>query len=91
MTPRRKYRECTADAARKRFYPFNAEQTINILSEFGPLVTMFIVNAFCGINDRDVGADHHHDHRDRRDALRVSPAAGISVDRLDRSPLFSAP
>lgn len=30
---------------RRRFYPFNAEQTINILSEFGPLVTMFVVNA----------------------------------------------
>ena len=35
---------------RKRFYPFNAEQTINILSEFGPLVTMFVVNAAYGIN-----------------------------------------
>ena len=30
---------------KKRFYPFNAEQTINILSEFGPLVAMFVVNA----------------------------------------------
>lgn len=29
----------------KRYYPFNTEQTVNILSEFGPLVTMFIVNA----------------------------------------------
>ncbi len=29
----------------RRFYPFNAEQTVNILSEFGPLVTMFVVNA----------------------------------------------
>ena len=36
--------------ARQRFFLFNAEQTINILSEFGPLVTMFIVNAFFGIN-----------------------------------------
>lgn len=36
-------------SARKRIYPFNAEQTINILSEFGPLVTMFIVNAMYGI------------------------------------------
>jgi intracellular septation protein len=36
--------------ARKRFYPFNAEQTVNLLSEFGPLVTMFVVNAFYGIN-----------------------------------------
>ncbi len=35
---------------RKRLIPFNAEQTINILSEFGPLVTMFIVNAMYGIN-----------------------------------------
>ncbi len=34
----------------KRLYPFNAEQTINILSEFGPLVTMFVVNAAYGIN-----------------------------------------
>ncbi len=31
------------------FYPFNAEQTVNILSEFGPLVTMFVVNAGFGI------------------------------------------
>ena len=35
---------------RKSLFPFNAEQTINILSEFGPLVTMFIVNAMYGIN-----------------------------------------
>lgn len=33
----------------RRTYPFNAEQTVNILSEFGPLVTMFIVNAMYGI------------------------------------------
>lgn len=33
----------------KRHYPFNAEQSINILSEFGPLVTMFVVNAAFGI------------------------------------------
>jgi intracellular septation protein len=39
------------DMSRKsRFFPFNAEQTINILSEFGPLVTMFVVNAIYGIN-----------------------------------------
>ena len=37
-------------SALKRLFPFNAEQTINILSEFGPLVTMFIVNAMYGIN-----------------------------------------
>jgi len=35
---------------RKRLFPFNAEQTINLLSEFGPLVTMFVVNAMYGIN-----------------------------------------
>ena len=33
----------------RRVYPFNAEQTVNILSEFGPLVTMFVVNAMYGI------------------------------------------
>lgn len=33
----------------RRFYPFNAEQTVNIMSEFGPLVTMFVVNAMYGI------------------------------------------
>jgi intracellular septation protein len=35
---------------RHKFYPFNAEQTVNILSEFGPLVAMFVVNAMYGIN-----------------------------------------
>jgi len=35
--------------ALKRFMPFNAEQCVNILSEFGPLVLMFIVNAMYGI------------------------------------------
>lgn len=30
-------------------YPFNAEQTVNILGEFGPLVAMFVVNAMSGI------------------------------------------
>lgn len=34
----------------RRFFPFTAEQTINILSEFGPLVAMFVVNAIAGIN-----------------------------------------
>ena len=36
--------------AKRRLFPFNAEQTINLLSEFGPLVTMFVVNAIYGIN-----------------------------------------
>ncbi|MEQ8824169.1 MAG: septation protein IspZ [Filomicrobium sp.] len=34
----------------KSWFPFNAKQTVNILSEFGPLVAMFIVNAAAGIN-----------------------------------------
>lgn len=33
----------------RQLYPFTAEQTVNILSEFGPLVIMFIVNALYGI------------------------------------------
>ncbi|MFN3867597.1 MAG: inner membrane-spanning protein YciB [Hyphomicrobiaceae bacterium] len=33
----------------RKIYPFNAEQTVNIASEFGPLVTMFVVNAAYGI------------------------------------------
>jgi intracellular septation protein len=36
-------------SALKRLVPFNAEQAVNILSEFGPLVLMFIVNAMYGI------------------------------------------
>lgn len=35
-------------ADKKRWFPFNLEQTVNILSEFGPLVTMFVVNAVTG-------------------------------------------
>jgi intracellular septation protein len=36
-------------SALKRLMPFTAEQTVNILSEFGPLVLMFVVNAMYGI------------------------------------------
>jgi len=36
-------------SGRRKLYPFNAEQTVNILSEFGPLVMMFVVNAMYGI------------------------------------------
>lgn len=36
-------------SASKRLFPFTAEQTVNILSEFGPLVLMFLVNAMYGI------------------------------------------
>jgi intracellular septation protein len=34
---------------RRRHYPFNAEQTVNILGEIGPLVSMFLVNGIYGI------------------------------------------
>ncbi len=34
---------------KKSWFPFTAEQSVNILSEFGPLVTMFIVNAIWNI------------------------------------------
>jgi intracellular septation protein len=32
-----------------RYYPFNAQQTINLVGEIGPIFTMFIVNAVWGI------------------------------------------
>ena len=35
-------------AVKKRWFPFTAEQSVNILSEFGPLMTMFVVNAITG-------------------------------------------
>ena len=34
---------------RKHWYPFNAEQTLNITSEIGPICTMFVVNFVLGI------------------------------------------
>ena len=34
---------------RQRHYPFNAEQTVNILGEIGPLCAMFLVNGIYGI------------------------------------------
>jgi intracellular septation protein len=34
---------------RRRHFPFNAEQTVNILGEIGPLVAMFLVNGIHGI------------------------------------------
>lgn len=33
----------------RRRYPFNGEQTVNIVGEFGPLVTMFVINALIDI------------------------------------------
>jgi intracellular septation protein len=35
--------------AKPRLYPFTAEQTINILSELGPVFTMFVVNFVWGV------------------------------------------
>ena len=34
----------------RRLYPFNAEQTLNIVSEMGPLFTMFVVNFVYGVD-----------------------------------------
>lgn len=34
---------------RRRHFPFNAEQTVNILGEIGPLFAMFLVNGVYGI------------------------------------------
>ena len=33
----------------RRHFPFTAEQTINVMSEMGPLVTMFVVNFALGV------------------------------------------
>jgi len=41
-------------ATKSRWFPFTAEQTVNILSEFGPLVTMFVVNAIYGKADPEL-------------------------------------
>jgi intracellular septation protein len=34
---------------RRRFFPFNAEQTLNIASEIGPIFAMFVVNFIYGV------------------------------------------
>jgi intracellular septation protein len=62
---------------KKGLYPFNAEQTVNILGEFGPLVTMFIVNA---IYDVQVGTW----------ALIVSTGVALvmTIMVLGRPPIF---
>jgi intracellular septation protein len=36
-------------ATMRRIYPFTAEQTLNILSELGPVFTMFVVNFAFGV------------------------------------------
>jgi intracellular septation protein len=61
----------------RRLYPFNAEQTVNIASEFGPLVTMFVVNAM-------------YDIKAGTWALILSTALAMAVMRivLKRFPVF---
>lgn len=39
----------TAAASRRSWFPFNAEQVLNILSEIGPIFTMFVVNFVWGV------------------------------------------
>jgi intracellular septation protein len=34
---------------RRRHFPFNAEQTVSVLGEIGPLIAMFLVNGLYGI------------------------------------------
>ncbi len=36
-------------STRRRLYPFNAEQTLNITSEIGPIFAMFVVNFMYGV------------------------------------------
>lgn len=36
-------------SAKRRWFPFNAEQTLNISSEIGPIFTMFVVNFLFGV------------------------------------------
>jgi intracellular septation protein len=49
MTQDANIRNASLMSPRRKYYPFNAEQTINLLSEFGPLITMFVLNAIYGI------------------------------------------
>lgn len=62
----------------KRVYPFNTEQTVNIMSEFGPLVTMFVVNGATGNINTGTWA------------LIISTAVAMAVMRvvLGRFPVF---
>ena len=64
-------------AAKKGWFPFTADQSVNILSEFGPLVAMFVVNAIGGI---EAGTW----------ALMISTVIAIVVMRmvLGRLPMF---
>lgn len=39
----------TATTSRRNWFPFNAEQMLNIMSEIGPIFTMFLVNFVWGV------------------------------------------
>ncbi|MFM9941991.1 MAG: inner membrane-spanning protein YciB [Hyphomicrobiaceae bacterium] len=39
----------TTTSGTKHWYPFNSEQTVNIIGEIGPLVIFFIVNGVAGV------------------------------------------
>jgi intracellular septation protein len=39
----------TTSTSRRSWFPFNAEQLINIMSEIGPVFTMFVVNFIWGV------------------------------------------
>lgn len=39
----------TTQSGTKGWYPFNSEQTVNIIGEIGPLVVFFIVNGVAGV------------------------------------------
>jgi intracellular septation protein len=60
-----------------KLLPFNAEQTVNILSEFGPLVTMFIVNAIGGIDAGTVAL-----------LVTTAIAIGVMLFMFHRPPMF---
>lgn len=61
----------------KKLFPFNAEQTINIMSEFGPLVTMFVVNAIAGINAGALAL-----------LITTAIAIGVMLYMFHRPPMF---
>ena len=65
----------------KRIYPFNAEQTVNIASEFGPLVLMFIVNATHGIIPRHLGTHSLDRSGDDNDVAGLATPAGFPSHR----------
>lgn len=42
-------RPVTKQSGSKSWYPFNSEQTVNIIGEIGPLVVFFVVNGVAGV------------------------------------------